>query len=451
MPPDLDPTSPIPSSLRLRRRRPSRSATGYLLGIPRSGGRATPVARRPLWASGWLGAIVACLACLTLALAPTARADVLAVHAQPAVWLAPVEDGVAALLADGTVVLVRERGTNVVARGWTGERIWGCGAAVYGLDGRGRIVSTGGRTGPGVAEHSTPACLPDGDLVALAADARTVMRLGPHLGIEAQAPVDALADTIVSYVDRGDPEGSARGFVALLAEPTFRYRHGVLGDEVEAGAVVVLRARDLSTVARWHVGVPAVIEQRGVLPYAFDGREGFWVTRSTAVRGAGVVALELVPTASGGLLRPSTAAPAIGTGNRWLHLFAATGSTAYAVRTPHLGGPLERYRLDGATVTVDRYDLGVTSHVLGSRNLSLGAILSAGAVDRLVLPKRDLHALRVIACAEYCRVTQELRLSGRVHSNVAVASADDGASVVWAADDAGAIHRFHVDADETRF
>lgn len=405
----------------------------------------------PATAREWLASILACLALLAFALHPSAAAEVVAVHAQPAISLEPVDGGVAALLADGTVMRVSERGTTVAARGWAGEQIWSCGGAVFGVDRRGRLAAVDGRTGPGVAEHSTPACLPNGDLVALAADAQTVLRIGPDLRIEAYAPVDALADTLVSYVDPSDANGSADGLIALLAEPTSRYRHGVLGDEVEAGAVVVLSARDLTRVARWPVGVPAVIEQRGVLPYAFGGREGFWVTRSTAVRGAELMALELVPTADGGLLRPVAAAPAIGTGNRWLHVFAASERTAYAVRTPHLGGPLERYRLDDSAIAVERYDLGVTSHILGSRNLALGAMLPSRSGERLILPARDLHSLRVVACAETCRVTRELPLSGRIQADVAVSSAGDGSSVVWAADDAGAIHRFRVDADETRF
>ena len=376
-------------------------------------------------------------------LAYAAYADILAVDARHALWVAQYEDGAAALLADGTVLHVDDDGRTVIARGWISEEIWPCGDALYGVDRRGRLAAAGGPVGPGVAQYATPACLPTGDLVVLAGDAQTVLRLSPQLEIEARFTVDALADTTIVPARLG---GTSTGVVALLAEPTFRYRHGVLGDEVEAAALVVLAAEDLSLVARWSLPPPAVIEQRTVVPYAFGTREGFYVTRSTPDEGAGVVAVELIPTASGGLLRPSAAARPIGRPSRWQNLFDSVDARAYAVHTPHLGGPLVRYRLSGATLQAEAYDLGVTNHRLGARNVELGALLaSEGEVDLLVLPTRDLHALRVIRCADACSVVDEAPLSGRLTSNVAATRGADGTVMVLAADDAGAIHRIAVD------
>ena len=407
-----------------------------------SAGRSERRLRDSGWASGprarwrWL-VVVAWL------VASLAFAEVLAVDARRALWVAPFEDGVAALLADGTVLHVDEDGRLDIAHGWISEEIWPCGDALYGVDRRGRIAAAGGPVGPGVAQYATPACLPSGDLVVLAGDAQTVLRLNPRLEIEARVTVEALADTTLVPARLG---GASADVVALLAEPTFRYRHGVLGDEVEAASLVVLAAEDLSVVARWSLPPPAVIEQRTVVPYAFGTREGFYVTRSTPDQGAGVIAVELIPTASGGLLRPSAAGRPIGRANRWQNLFAGVDARAYAVHTPHLGGPFVRYRLSGATLQTEAYDLGVTNHLLGSRNVELGALLASdGEADLLVLPTRDLHALRVVRCADTCVVVDEAPLSGRLTSNLAVARAADSTVLVLAADDAGAIHRIAVD------
>lgn len=372
-----------------------------------------------------------------------ATADVLAVDARAALWVAPYRGSVAALLSDGTVLHVGDDERAELARGWISEEIWPCGDALYGVDRTGRIADADGRTGPGVAPYSTPACLPGGDLVVLAGDAQTVLRLGPDLTIEASFAVDALADTAIVPARTGADDAR---LIALLAEPTFRYRHGVLGDEVEAAALVVLAADDLSLVARWSLPPPAVVEQRAVVPYAFGTREGFYVTRSTPDQGAGAVAVELIPTASGGLLRPAATARPIGLPNRWENLFASVDERAYAVRTPHLGGPLVRYRLAGSTLQAEAYDLGVTNHLLGSRNVELGTLLASDDdTDLLALPTRELHALRIVRCEAACAVVDEEPLSGRLTSNVSVAPAGDGTLHVFAADDGGAIHRITVD------
>lgn len=393
---------------------------------------------------------IAIVATTLLAMVSLATAEVVAVQTRTTIWLEPIRDGVAALLDDGTVVHVVGQSTSIVARSWTSEELWACGDRMYGIDGRGRIASTAGHAGPGVSAYSTPACLPDGHLIALAADAQTVLKLTPALTIVASARVDALADTIITHTAGS---GSSPGVVALLAEPTFRYRHGVLGDEVEAAAVVVLAADDLGPVDRYHLPAPAVIEQRGVMPYAFGSRRGFYVTRSTANDGAGVVALELIPTAGGGMLRPSAAAMPIGLGNRWLSLFASRGDYAYAVRTPHIGGPLERYQLSGFTLRAEPFDLGVTNHVIGSRNVALAALLHTdGRTDWLVLPRRDLRALRLVVCEDTCEVDFEFALDGRLASNIAVEPAGDDATVhVWVADDSGAIHRIAIDVTRPAF
>ncbi len=370
-----------------------------------------------------------------LLVVPGARA------ASPILWVSPRPLGLAVLGADGTVRWMADAGgePRVLARGVQSDAMRSCGAQLLAVGADGRLLDVrGGAVGPRVSPHSRPACLADGGVVALSADARSVLLLGPDLAPRERREVDALPD--------GDPV-EVGGAVALLATPTQRYRHGVLGDEIEAGAVTLLDAHDLHPLGNYEVAGPAVIEQRRVLAFPAAGPAGMLLTRSSAASGAGVVALALVD----GALREVGATAPIGAGERWLNLFAARDGHAYAVRTPHLGGPLERYAwLDGG-LRVERYDLGVTNHRLGSRNLDLGVLLpapegAAGERDLLALPTPDRRGVRVVACgAAGCRAVLDLALDAPLSSNLAAARRQGGLAL-YAGLANGTVQRFALEA-----
>lgn len=391
-------------------------------------------------------ALLAWAAVALLALS-AARAEVVAVLTPPAVWLEPAPDALWALQEDGTVVRVGDGGNRVAASGWTSDELWSCDGRVFGVDGRGRLASTDGFVGPFVAIHATPACLPGGGLAAVSADGTAVMRLTAELEVVVREDVAALPDTVIQHVPQPGllrNEGSPSGVLALLAEPTFRYRHGALGDELEAGAVVILDAATLRPLDRFRVEPPAVIEQRTAIPFQSRGRSGLLVTTAADDAGAAVLALELESRGSDVSLRALGAGEPVGRDQRWLHAFAARGDRAYAVRTPHLGGPLERYRIRAGAIQAQRWDLGVTSHAFGSRNLQQAILLPLhDDMDRLVLPARSLRTLRLVTCSRECGVARDVRLSGRLNSNIAAVAAPGGSwARIFAADDGGAIHAF---------
>lgn len=365
-----------------------------------------------------------------------------ALAAGPLLWVAPMDAGAAALASDGNVTLLRDDGSvTPLAHGVRGDSLRRCGDALLAVDERGRLRSlTGDARGPEVSPHSRPACLPGGRVVAVSSDARSVLLLSSALQVLARHPLDALPD--------GDPTpvGDA---VAVLAAPTQIYRHGVLGDEIEAGAVTLLSLGDLHAVATYRLDAPAVIEQRRVAAFPAAGRDGMLITRSTLTKGAGVTALALGP----GGLEVVASAPPIGSGNRWLNLFATAGARAYAVRTPHLGGPLERYTLVGDALRASRFPLDVTNHVLGSRNLDLAILLppgaaggGAGRVDVLALPTPDLRTVRVVACTLIgCEPELQLSLSAPLSSNLA-AHWKGARLLLYAGEQDGKVQRFTLDA-----
>ncbi len=361
-------------------------------------------------------------------------------HAAAVLWVTPTAQGAATLQGDGEVRRYAADGAvTVVGRSGRGDSLLWCGGRILGVDGDGRLRAFGAappEVGPAVSPHSRPACLPGGRVVALSSDARSVLLLSPDLKTIASHTLDALPD--------GDPIPLGDG-VAVLSHPTQRYRHGVLGDEIEAAAVTLLRRDDLSPIATLTVAAPAVIEQRRVQPFAAAGAYGMLITRSTPDEGAGVEAIAL----RGDALVPVASAPPIGAGERWLNLFAATGDHAYAVRTPHLGGPLERLRKAGAHLQTSRFALDVTNHQIGSRNLDLALLLPppAGAkVDVLALPTLDLRNVRLVACDDAgCTAVAMLKLDAPLSSNLA-ARWRGAKLALYAGEDNGELQSFLLDA-----
>jgi hypothetical protein len=358
--------------------------------------------------------------------------------ASPILWVTPMQDGVATLGGDGQVTYHTGDGNpTVLADSVRGDSLRLCEGQLLAIGTDGRLRSlTGTAVGPRVSLHSRPACLPGGRVIAVSADARRVLLLSANLTVLARQPLDALPD--------GDPVpiGDA---VALLTQPTQRYRHGTLGDEIEAGAVTLLRQDDLSPIATLTVAAPAVIEQRRVQGFDAAGPFGMLITRSTPTQGAGVEAVAL----HGDRLVVVAGAPPIGAPDRWLNLFAASGDHAYAVQTPHLGGPFERFTLAGGRLSVARYALDVTNHRVGSRNLDLALLLPpplAGERDVLALPTLDRKQVQLVSCgASRCIPVLVLALNAPLTSNLAARWR--GTRLVLDAGEAdGTMQRFTLDA-----
>jgi hypothetical protein len=376
--------------------------------------------------------LVALLAALLMA---AALAQPVAELGAPVRWLSATDRGVAALLEDGRVVEFVDGRLDLLDGSWQGDALVACGGRLFGIDASGRLAAArADLLGPRVSPHSTPLCLPGGGLLAISDSADRLYRLTPTLLVAAERPIDALADTEITALG---------GTAALLTEPTMRYRHGVLGDEVEAAAVTLIDPDDLSDLGTFRPEAPFVIEQRRALPFVSGGLEGLYLTLSAQRSGAGVVALARGPAG----LELRATGEAIGLGNRWLNLFAAREDRAYSVRTPHIGGPLERYRLEGGALTVERFQLEVTNHAIGSRNLDLGLLLPdvAPGRDLLVLPRRDLRALRLIRCdGGGCTVAAEFDLEARMTGNPVWRSGERGLDL-YAGDSAGRLYRFELD------
>ncbi len=142
----------------------------------------------------------------------------------------------------------------------------------------------------------------------------------------------------------------------------------------------------------------------------------------------------------------TASSPPIGLGFRWRHQlalapFGPSGEMELAtVLTPHIGGVVEFFNLEGASLNRVGSVPGFTSHVIGSRNLDMAI---AGDFDgdgrlELLVPNQSLTELGGI---QRIPTGAELRwtvpLAGRLSTNLAAVASPAGRMVVAAGTDSG--------------
>ncbi len=239
-------------------------------------------------------------------------------------------------------------------------------------------------------------------------------------------------------------EAPSQVLVALTG-PTDRYSHGVLGDDLEASAISLRDTTGGTTVIE--VDGVDVIEGTSALLVDLVGdvrSPEIVVTVSNAEGGARLVAYDLV----GEFV---AASEPIGQGYRWLHQVGAgplgpVGEIEIiAVRTPHIGGIVEAYRLVDDRLELVASQPGYSSHRLGSSNLDMALLADADGDGRLdvVVPTQDMTALGVLArTADGFEEVASLPLFGMLATNVAATPDAEGNLVLAVGTDDGQLRIF---------
>lgn len=216
-----------------------------------------------------------------------------------------------------------------------------------------------------------------------------------------------------------------RGRLLLFTDPTDEYRHGVLGDGLEGGALTRLDLESRRVL--WEVEPPEGAVFEGIAPLwgdmNGDGLAEVLTTVSDSDTGSRYVAY----SSTGERLAESEG---IGRGNRWRHAiaiapFGPEGAIELAgVRTPHLGRVVEFLRLEGDRLEPTAELQGFSSHRIGSRNLDMalaGDFDGDGSVELLV-PDEEMDRLGAVrrtgASAEEA---WSLPLPGKLETNLSVA------------------------------
>ncbi|MEM8923124.1 MAG: hypothetical protein AAGD35_06450 [Actinomycetota bacterium] len=285
-------------------------------------------------------------------------------------------------------------------------------------------VRTGSLPGDGAGHWFVD--LDDGDDVVVGPDGVIVGPARAAPGPSIEGFTDPLPDAVV--VDDGT-------WSAALVGPTDRYPHGALGDRIEAESVQVVGPGLPPSGAVFGPEAPAVIE--GIAPILVDvdgdGTPEVVVTESDAEVGARLALWSIEG-------RRLAVSDPIGRGNRWRNQLAVApvgpggALEVIDVRTPHLGGTVQFFRLDGDRLIEVASRSGFTSHVIGSRNLDLGIVVDADGDRRLdvVVPTDDRRGIGVLTRTdETVEEVAVLELPGRLSTNIGVSAPGDGG------DDAG--------------
>jgi hypothetical protein len=288
--------------------------------------------------------------------------------------------------------------------------------------------------------QAPPAVFSDGESVAYSTtDGRIIFDVAPKSS-QSTVEVQALPDgrLLVDEQDR----------LIFLSEPTTRYDHGIMGDRLEAAAITRIDSNPSPEVAQT-ISVPENHVIEGIAPLwvdmTGDGRREIIVTQSGFAEGAQIVVYD----ESGDQL---ASGPAIGLGYRWRHqiAFAPFGPKGELelvdVLTPHIGGVVEFFQLEGDELRIVAQVPGYTSHIIGSRNLDMAL---AGDFDgdnqvELLLPNQSRTELGGIQRNdEDAAVAWTVDLEGRLISNLAAVTLKNGEMLLGAGRDDGVLRIWH--------
>ena len=176
--------------------------------------------------------------------------------------------------------------------------------------------------------------------------------------------------------------------LAWLADATGRYRHGVLGDELEAATLAVVTAT--GRTLRYELPEQRVLEdlEPRIVDLDGDRRDEIIVVESDLTSGASLAVYGL----RDGRLEKLAATSFLGRPNRWLNPVGAgdfddDGRMDLAlVTTPHIGGVLQLYNYRKEQLELFAAYPGISTHRIGTTALALGRVVAGQQRDRLLVP-----------------------------------------------------------------
>ena len=194
---------------------------------------------------------------------------------------------------------------------------------------------------------------------------------------------------------------------AWFAAPTDRYPHGVLGDRIEAGGVII-QPPSAGAPSAFLINVPedSVFEdiQPRIVDFDGDGILDIVAIRSYLDAGASISVIGYREGKDGSIASYWMQSPPIGTPNRWLNPvgvadFDGDGDKEIvAVVTPHIGGILTIYERNGDKLEPKALMRDVSNHAIGSPDLRLHAVIdwNDDGVPDIAVPDQSRSVLRFI-------------------------------------------------------
>ncbi|MCY3916696.1 MAG: hypothetical protein OXG49_11845 [Chloroflexi bacterium] len=286
--------------------------------------------------------------------------------------------------------------------------------------------------------------IPVNDFEALYINRAGDLVLGREDGVVASVPVNAPLNARLVM--------NRRGQVALYANAAIqRYRRGITDGQLAASTLLALEAREGQIRILARIDLPGEDVYEGIAPFWADidgdGVEDLVTTVSDGSLGARIRAYVW----DGAGIRQELDGPAIGRGNRWRHQLTAGRFgpdgiiEIVAVRNPHQEPEMEFFRLGDGALELAASLPGVTTHVLGSRNLDQTAAGDFNGDGQPEVLAMDLGRRAIVAIQRNESGASEvwrLDAGGEIVSNFApvelldgnlalAAGADDNRLRVW--------------------
>lgn len=182
--------------------------------------------------------------------------------------------------------------------------------------------------------------------------------------------------------------------IALYTDPVTRYTHGILGDAIEAGRLVVIQDQQVFDWLLLETYVFEDIRPR-LVDIDGDGQLEVVTIRTQVSNGAGIAVYKV----NGNVLSEIAFVEAIGRSSRWLNIAMLDDwdndqvvELAW-IETPHIGGTLKVAKYQPGKI--DPLDaLGLYSnHAIGDRNLCLSVLLDQNGQKVLYVPTQNRNKI----------------------------------------------------------
>ena len=243
------------------------------------------------------------------------------------------------------------------------------------------------------------------------------------------------ARPVLAALEERSSEREPGELVVLAGPDEVRYRHGVLGDRIEATRMLYLDRHSLRTLRELTLPAPFVFEDIAPRTVATDRGSALLTMRSG---GSGTrLVLVAADRSDAKRLRVVGLGDPLAAPHRWLAP-TTDGHRLMAVHTPHIGGVLDEYRLDGERLTSTTLVDDVTNHRLGTRELDLAVWRGT----MLIVPSQDRRRLRVFDGAQRWKEEAAISLPSPVVMTAGLGDPAQSSAPFAALLEDGTAHRF---------
>jgi FG-GAP-like repeat len=221
---------------------------------------------------------------------------------------------------------------------------------------------------------------------------------------------------------------------AWLAEPTRRYDHGILGDTIEAGALLIeTRDGKRHTVRLKDDAVFEDLEPR-LADLDGDGHDEIIVVKSYLKRGSSLAVI----SERRGKYEIVAETPPLGSAHRWLDPagigdFTGDGKTGIAlVRQPHVIGELQLWMWRDGTLRKAAVLPDITNHIAGTRAIHMAAAadFDGDGIADIAAPSLDRSHLRLVSFSPQPREIANVPLPAKAVTNTGLVVAKSGPPVI---------------------